>query len=176
MFFAKLSIKLAYIVTLLDITKHLIFPKLSLLLWICVLMVADVITGILKAKLLKQPITSEKARKTIIKFLQYFGCIGLVVVLINQEYDNKNFVQVMGWARDGIIILIIYIETLSVFENLYTMDKKTPISIYVIRPIYRLLSWAIRKNPLEDFQEKERGKSNGEEEVSYQKKQESEKF
>lgn len=106
-------------------------------------------TGILKAKLTKQEITSEKARRTIIKFLQYFGCLGLVIVMINQNSNNKAFIEAMQWAKDGVTILILYIELLSVFENLYEMDKTSRISIYFIRPIYWLLSLAVRSNPVQ---------------------------
>lgn len=148
MILSKITGKLLYIVFFLDITKNLLLPKLSLLLWICILMAADVITGLIRSRVLKQPITSERARGTIVKFLQYFGCIGLTVVLINQNHDNKTLVQVMEWAKDGLVILIIYIECLSIFENLYAMDKTTPLAVYVIQPIYFLLSLAVRNNPL----------------------------
>lgn len=147
MILAKISLKLLYVVTFLDITFKVLLPKFSLLIWVLILMVADLVTGILKARLLKEEITSEKARRTIIKFLQYFGCLGLGVVMINQNHDNATFVEVMTWAKDGVTILIIYIELLSVFENLYAMDKTTRIAIYFIRPIYWLLSLAVRSNP-----------------------------
>lgn len=142
----KISAKLLGTVWMLDIFKNLMLPKLSLLLTVCVLMLADLITGLLKARFLKQRITSEKLRRSVIKFMQYFGSIGLIVVLTNQNKDNQNFVLVMNWTKDGLTILIIYIECLSIFENLYAMDKKTPFAIYVIQPIYRLLTWAVRNN------------------------------
>lgn len=148
MIISKITAKLLYVVFFLDVTKNLLLPRLSLLLWICILMAADVITGLIRSSVLKQPITSSRARGTIVKFLQYFGCIGLTVVLINQNHDNKTLVQVMEWAKDGLVILIIYIECLSIFENLYAMDKTTPMAVYVIQPIYWLLSLAVRKNPL----------------------------
>lgn len=147
MIIAKITGKLLYIVVFLDLTFKLLLPNFSLLLWVFILMVADFVTGILKAKLTKQEITSEKARRTIIKFLQYFGCLGLVIVMINQNSKNQAFVDVMQWAKDGVTILILYIELLSVFENLYEMDKTSRISLYFIRPIYWLLSLAVRSNP-----------------------------
>lgn len=153
MFIAKLSIKMISVVTLLQIMHTLLLPKLTLLLWVVILMGADLATGILKAKLLKETITSDRARRTIIKFLQYFGCIGLVVVLINQNNNVPAFVEAMNWAKDGVTILIIYIECLSVFENLYAMDKTTTLSLYFIRPIYWILSFAVRNNPLKKAQD-----------------------
>lgn len=148
MIITKITEKLFCTVCLLDITFSILLPKFSLLVWVLILMVADLVTGILKAKLTKEPITSEKARRTIIKFLQYFGCLGLVVVMINQNPDNATFIEVMNWAKDGVTILILYIELLSVFENLYAMDKTTKIALYFIRPIYWLLSLAVKDNPL----------------------------
>lgn len=162
-FLAHMTFKLAGIVTMLQIGEKILLPKLSLLLWVCILMALDLITGLLKAKLRKEAITSEKMRRTIIKFLQYFGCLGIVIVLINQNHESKTFVEVMDWAKDGLSILIIYIECLSIFENLYDMDKKTPISIYVIQPIYFLLSLAVRNNPAkraeEEAKQKEKDKT-----------------
>jgi phage-related holin len=152
--FAKVTLKLCGVVTLLDITKHLILPKLSLLVWLCLLMVADLITGLLRAKLTKQKITSERLRRSVIKFLQYFGSIGVVIVLTNQNKDNEHLVLVLNWAQDGVAILIIYIEALSIFENLYAMDKKNPFAMYFIRPIYWLLSWSVRRNPVQDQADK----------------------
>lgn len=148
MVLSKVTGKLLYIVFFLDVTKTILLPKLSLLLWIVILIAADVITGLIKARILRQPITSERARGTIVKFLQYFGCIGLTVVLANQAKDNPNFVAVMEWAKDGVVILIIYIECLSIFENLYAMGKTTTLAIYVIEPIYWLLSLAVKNNPI----------------------------
>jgi phage-related holin len=152
--FAKLTTKLLFAVTLLDVTKHLILPKLSLLMWICLLMLVDLITGLLRATLTKQKITSERLRRSVIKFLQYFGSIGVIIVLTNQNKDNEHLVLVLNWAQDGVAILIIYIEALSIFENLYAMDKKNPFAMYFIRPIYWLLSWSVRRNPVQDEADK----------------------
>lgn len=147
MILAKISFKLLFVVTLLDITKALVLPQLSLLLWIAVLMGVDFITGVLKAKLLKETITSQRARDTIIKFLQYFGCIGITIVIINQVGQSDQVTQAMNWAKDGVCILIIYIECLSILENLYGMDKTSPLSRWIFGPLYMLLSLAIKNNP-----------------------------
>lgn len=152
----KFSGKLLFTVSLLDIFKNLMLPSLNLLVLVAVLMLADLITGVLKARLKKEKITSEKLRHSVIKFMQYFGSIGLIVVLASQKPDSPNFILAMGWARDGITILIIYIECLSIFENLYELDKKTPFAIYVIQPVYWLLSWAVRKNPFQQAQDEKK--------------------
>ena len=131
-------------------------PNLSLLLCVCILMVADFVTGVLKAKLLREPITSERMRRSIIKFLQYFGCLGLIIILTNQKQNSPDFQLVMRYVNDGLTILIVYIEALSILENLYLMDNKSPFSEYVIRPLYHLLSMAVKNNPIKKQVEKSR--------------------
>lgn len=175
--FYKFSSKLLFTVGLLDIFKNLMLPSLNLLVLVAVLMFADLVTGLLKARIKKEKITSEKLRHSVIKFMQYFGSIGIIVVLANQKPDSPNFVLAMGWARDGITILIIYIECLSIFENLLELDKKTPFAIYVIQPVYWLLSFAVRNNRFQDAknkleqEEETRGKGNGEKKESFQSSQ-----
>lgn len=149
---------MAIIVVSLDTTKMLIMPNIPLILWVCILMVADLVTGLIKSKVLKRPITSEKMRHSIIKFLQYFGCIGLVLVLKNQKHDSAALVEAMNWAYNGLTILILYIEALSVLENLYEMDIQNPFAKNVIRPLYFLLSLAVKNNPLARLQDREKKK------------------
>lgn len=156
MFLAKVTFKMLMVVVFFDIAKTLIMPNISLLIWVCILMVADVITGLLKAKLLKEKVTSDKLRASIIKFLQYFGCIGLTIVIMNQKTENKIIIEAMKWAQDGLTILIIYIECLSIFENLYAMDRKNPFAVYVIRPIYFILSLAVKNNPITQIEDREK--------------------
>lgn len=156
MWMAKITFKLLVVVALCDTVKLLMMPNLPLLLWVCVLMVADVITGLLKAKILKEKITSDRLRASIIKFLQYFGCIGLTIIIASQKNANPTILEVMRWTQDGLTILIIYIECLSVFENLYAMDRKNPFAVYVIRPIYFILSMAVKNNPFKEAEEQKK--------------------
>lgn len=179
--FYKLSYKMLFAVGLLDIFKNLLLPKLSLLILVAVLMLADLVTGIAKARVLRQKITSKKMRHSVIKFLQYFGSIGIIVVLGNQNIENQNFVMVATWTRDGVTLLIIYIECLSVFENLYEMDKKNQFAMYFIRPVYWLLSFAVRNNRFHQAEteakkrlENKRGEGNGEQDETYHSQQKTE--
>lgn len=159
MFLAKITAKLVIVVVFFDITKQSLMPNLSLLLWVCLLMVADVITGLLKSKLLRQEITSGRLRASIIKFLQYFGCIGLTIVIKSQPNVGVQIKSAMTWAQDGLTILIIYIECLSIFENLYAMDRKNPFAVYVIRPIYFLLSLAVKNNMFTEAEKEQKKKT-----------------
>ena len=166
MFLAKVTLKMAVIVVALDTTKMIVMPNLSLMLCVCILMVADFVTGLIKAKVLKQVITSEKMRHSIVKFLQYFGCIGIVVVLLNQKLENPTLTQALHWAYDGLTILILYIESLSILENLYMMDGKNPFARNVIRPLYFILSLVVKNNPLkkeEDELRRKIGQASGDE-------------
>lgn len=159
MFLSKVTIKSFLLVVALDTTKMIAMPNFSLLFWVCVLMVADFVTGVIRAKFLKQPITSERMRASIIKFLQYFGCLGLVIVLINQKKSSPEFQMVMNYVQDGLTILILYIEALSILENLYQMDIKSPFSQYVIKPLYSILSMAVKRNAITDQQSNQKSKN-----------------
>jgi phage-related holin len=162
MFLSKVTIKSVLIVAALDTTKMVIMPNLPLIVWVCIMMVADLVTGLIKSKVLKRTITSEKMRHSIVKFLQYFGCIGLVMVLKNQKHDSEALVASLDWAYNGLTIFIIYIESLSVLENLYEMDMQNPFAKNVIRPLYFLLSLAVKNNPLtrlKDGDKKKDGKN-----------------
>lgn len=170
MILGKITVKLLFVVTFLDITHHLVLPKLSLLLWVFILMILDLITGLLKAKFLKDPITSERMRGTIIKFLQYFGCIGVVIVIINQEHESENVKAAMNWLKNGVTMLILYIECYSVLENLYQMDKKSTFARFVVRPLYRLLSLAIKDNELNRQAKVAEQEKNGERDPNDRKK------
>ena len=156
MFLTNVTFKTVLIALCLETTKIILMPNLSLLLWVCVLMVADFVTGVIKAKFLKEKITSERMRASVIKFLQYFGCLGLVLILSNQKQNSPDFQIIMNYVQDGLTILILYIEALSVLENLYQMDNGSPFSQYVIRPLYSILSMAVKRNAITDQAEKKK--------------------
>lgn len=122
--------------------KLTFLPNMSLLVWAFVAIGIDLITGLVKAKINKVARTSQGMRKTIIKFMQYGGAIAISFVLVNV---SKNETSGIKYVSDGLIMLIIYIEALSVFENLYAIDKKSPFSKYFIKPALSILSLGIEK-------------------------------
>lgn len=127
-----------------------------LFLVIFLFMVADLLTGIAKARLVhKEQITSSGLRRTVAKFIQYFFAITLVYGLAyatkevakNNAAYTENFAPYVQHIITGVIILVIYIEAVSVLENLIAIDKKSPFS-GVLRAIHSLLTFTIKNNPL----------------------------
>jgi len=158
MVFSKVTFKTVIVAACLDTTKMMTMPNLPLILWVCIFMIADLITGLLKSKMARDAITSERLRHSIVKFLQYFGCVGLVMVLMNQKHESQAVIEALKWAYNGLTILILYIEALSILENLYAMDMQNPFAKNVIRPLYFLLSLAVKNNPLSRLKDSEKNK------------------
>lgn len=136
--------------TLLNITFQWV-PSASLLLAMGLAITLDFITGVIKAIVQKQNRTSEGYRKTIVKFVQYGGAVG-VAMLLNYVSSTKpsmaNVSLYMGYLNDGLLSFIIFIETTSVLENMYAIDSSTPFSRWVIKPLLRLFTFQIKNNPL----------------------------
>ena len=125
---------------------HLTFlPSANLLAWVFLAMTLDLITGVIKAVVLKEARTSSGYRKSVIKFTQYAGAILVGMIMGNALPKGYSIVQ---YVNDGILILLIYIEATSIFENLYAIDSTSPFSKYFISPILKLLTFAIKKTPL----------------------------
>lgn len=120
-------------------------PSANLLAWVFIAMVLDLATGVTKAIVTHDARTSTGYRKTITKFIQYAGAI-LVGVILGNTLQKDNIL--VGYVNDGLLILLIYIEATSIFENLYAIDSTSAFSRYFISPILKLLTLAIKKTPL----------------------------
>lgn len=121
--------------------KFTFLPDYNLLAWVFIAMVLDLVTGVIKAVVQKDARTSSGYRKTVVKFTQYAGAILAGVILSNTVPDNS----IIGYINSGLLILLIYIETTSIFENLYAIDSSSPFSKAFIAPILRLLTIATKK-------------------------------
>lgn len=130
--------------------KVTFLPSVSLLFYMAIAIILDFITGILKAKVLKQVCTSAGYRKSVVKFLQYGGsiAIGLVLANVGEGRTADAFKSMISYFNDGLLLFIIYIEVTSVFENLYAVDNRTVMSKYFIAPVLKILTWQIRNNPI----------------------------
>jgi phage-related holin len=105
-------------------------------------MMLDLATGIIKAVMHRTARTSAGYRKTARKFTQYIGSILVSVILMNTFRQEHPVVQ---YINDGLLILLIYIETTSIFENLYAIDSTSMFARYFIAPVLRLLTLYMRK-------------------------------
>lgn len=120
-------------------------PSANLLAWVFLAMTLDLVTGVIKAVVMHDARTSSGYRKSVIKFTQYAGAI-LVGVILGNSLPRDY--EIVGYVNDGILILLIYIEATSIFENLYAIDSTSPFSKYFISPILKVLTFAIKKTPL----------------------------
>ena len=138
------------LVTLLNV-NYSFLPTGTLLLAMAVAVILDFITGVIKASYNNQVRTSEGYRKTVVKFIQYGGavCVSMLLKFLvglkdqgTVEYLNPY----MEFLNDGLLIFIIFIEVTSVLENMYAIDSKSVFAVYFIKPLLKIMTFAIKNN------------------------------
>ena len=135
--------------------KITLFPNYSLLMWMAIAVVLDLVTGVAKAYSKGEARTSSGYRKTVVKVFQYLGALGAGVILANAgEGSNEQIKVLLNWVNDGLVIFITYIEITSIFENLNELDKNSMISKYFFKPALKILTLQIKNNPI--FREAEK--------------------
>lgn len=148
---------LAALFSLLNIKLNLV-PNVDLYIVMGLLIVFDLITGVIKAVFQKKARTSEGYRRTVVKFLQYGGAlvVGLMIKFLSlRNHELGVLSEYVDYINNGLLVFIILIETTSIFENLYAIDKTTPFSKNFIQPILRVLTFQLNKGPLKTKDEKE---------------------
>ena len=121
-------------------------PDGSLLIGLLILFILDFVFGVTKATLTKTTRTSEGFRKTFTKFIQYGGSIIIGMVLLNiksvsaSEFGNE-YSSIFG---DSMIVIMIYIEVVSILENMEVIGNNNDFVKYFIRPIRRLITFQIK--------------------------------
>ncbi|MGK4567850.1 phage holin family protein [Flavobacterium sp. 3HN19-14] len=121
-------------------------PDGSLLIGLLIVFTLDLIFGITKATMLKTTRTSEGFRKTFNKFTQYGGSIIISMVLLNiKGVRETDFGQQWSpFLGDAMIYFMIYIEVVSIFENMEATGKDGDFVKYFVRPIRRLITFQIK--------------------------------
>lgn len=121
-------------------------PDGSLILGLLAMCALDFGFGVTKATLTKTIRTSKGFRKTFIKFMQYGGSIiiGMVLLNIKSLSDNKFGNEYLNLFGDFMICIMIYIEVVSVLENMEVIGKDTDFVKYFIRPVRRLITFQIK--------------------------------
>jgi hypothetical protein len=121
-------------------------PDGSLLIGLLIICALDFVFGVTKATLTKTTRTSEGFRKTFTKFIQYGGSIIIGMVLLNiksvsaSKFGNE-YSSVFG---DSMIIIMIYIEVVSILENMEVIGNNNDFVKYFIRPVRRLITFQIK--------------------------------
>jgi len=128
------------------------WPDAKLLSWLLIIYVLDFVFGILKSSCKGIPRTSRGLRKSVIKLLQYGGCIIVSIVILNiLSASGQNFGKQYAWIfGDMMLYFMIYIEVVSVLENIEAM---APTSIFVklfVRPVRRIITFELKNLFRED--------------------------
>lgn len=125
-------------------------PSTQLLIWLGIALILDLITGVSKAVVNNVQRTSKGFRETIKKFIQYGGAFIVAVVLSsiakeNSVIDTTPYISFLG---NAMVVYMIYIEVISILENLVEVDKDSEISRLIIKPLHKLLTFQITKNKI----------------------------
>ena len=126
-------------------------PSFRLIFFVIGAMIIDFITGVTKSKIKKVARTSEGYRKTVIKFLQYIVPMAVLWACsaVTEEYRQ----QIRG-INGFFMLFVIYIEVTSIFENLYEMDKGTPVAKNVYRWALKILKLGLENNAVKKTADK----------------------
>lgn len=140
------------------IIKDLLFPDWKLFIILTFVMTLDFFTGFLKAKFLKIHRSSEAFRKTIKKTIQYFTAIIVATILINMvgfDNDAKWIGEYSVYLQNGIVVLMIYIEIVSILENAIAVDKTSKFATVFIIPFHRIITAQLKNHPFYHYSESE---------------------
>jgi len=97
-------------------------PSGMIVFWLFVSVVADLITGIIKAWALGQHITSFGFRKTVIKIGAYSGTVVMVIVLVNMVSAVTNQEFAKGQViLDDLLGYLIFIQ-FTIFLSLVSLN------------------------------------------------------
>jgi len=116
-------------------------PDASLTFWLFIAMVLDFLTGYYKAYAIGEDRTSSGIRKTVVKLIQYLGALVLVTIFQNINKEAKLGI----YLDDGVIIFILFAETVSILENLIAISPESPLTKFLFKPLHALLTLAIKR-------------------------------
>jgi phage-related holin len=141
-------------------------PKITAVLVVFGLVIFDFVTGVIKAKIKGNARTSEGYRKTLKKIPGYIiipvvlwlaGVLCKTYIQPDASTDSETIARIskiLKSASGWVLIFIVFIETKSIFENLYEIDKTSPFNRFFIKPILTILSFGIENNPLKTAADK----------------------
>ena len=148
------------LVSLLNVNLHFL-PTGTLMVAMAAAITLDFVTGIIKAAIINEARTSQGYRKTVVKFMQYGGavCVSMLLKFL-MSLKGSNAMQSLtpyaDFLNDGLLFFIIFIEITSIVENLYAIDNKSVFAVYFIKPMLKVLTFAVKNNSFSRSIEKER--------------------
>ena len=107
-----------------------IFADWQFIKWLVLMMALDLITGIIKAVIKNETISSYGFRRTAMKGMQYSIFLIVMHILENYEIDNEK-VGMFDWMTRGAYSFLIGIEGKSVLENIAVFDKRFDVSYFI---------------------------------------------
>jgi len=116
-------------------------PSIGILGWIGILMGVDFMSAFIKATIINENKTSTKLKGTVVKFCQYGFAIAISSVLKNlvpnDKYQQYSFVYDL--IQNGLLLIIVYTEIVSILENITAMDPNSKFVKYFISPIHKII-------------------------------------
>jgi phage-related holin len=139
--------KFAAAATLAFISQITFVPTFSLLLAMAFALGLDFLTGVYKARRKNEATTSKGFRKTIDKFISYGVAVASssLLVFISEQKGGEAVKLIGGFLNDGLVCFIIYIEVVSIFENLIEISPDSPLCLYFFGPVHKFLTLQIKK-------------------------------
>lgn len=139
-----MKLTLAIAALLLAVPKHFLLPSLNLLSWLGFAIIIDLATGVWKSVVNKQDITSKRLQETVNKVVKYFGAIVVSFIIRNVvALHTDDNAEIMDFLGDSLLIFLVYIEVVSILENLIALDRKDLMTRAILIPLHSILTFHI---------------------------------
>ncbi len=127
--------------------KFAFIPSFDLLIVMACAIGLDLLTGVYKSKRQGIATTSEGFRRTIDKFISYGVAVATscILVYVSQQKGGEAVKLISGFLNDGLVCFIIYIEVVSIFENLIAINPKAPLAVNFYIPVHKFLTLQIKR-------------------------------
>lgn len=133
--------------------EFILQPSFSLFGVVMTVIAIDFVTGFAKAKFLKQARTSQGMRKTFVKLSQYLTPIFLLwgaSLVAHYEPGYAVHEKMLRTSCGFVMMFVVYVEVTSIFENLYEIDKTSPIARYLYKYALIVLKWGLEHNQIKE--------------------------
>ena len=124
----------------------IILPSGILLAWMCVALIADLITGVTRAIVDDKTRTSQGYRETLGKVIQYGGALIIGVILSSMAKHHAAGLNpiIFEYFNDFLVSFIVFIEITSILENMYAISPDSKFSKYFVKPVLSLLTFNLQ--------------------------------
>lgn len=148
---------LAFLKLAVPLLMAIILPPSTLLTWLGITMILDLITGVACAVKKGVPRTSKGFRGTVVKFIQYGGAVGIGIILSNVADIQKDEASeaIFKYFSTGLLAFIIFIEVKSILENMIEINPESDFTKFFLNPVHDFISL----NFIQKFKQNENEKS-----------------